>query len=348
MFKIKKTLLLILTGVVLLSSINPAFALNIKNNQFGIVETKDLYNRVVRIYEKQDNIIQPYFNILNDEINYEKTKNLLLQLGMEQDFIDKLSEEDLQIYSTSSQIIGTVSYVKIDSSDKTTYIDESIAIQKSQQINNLIKDQSELFSFENGIIQPLEQTTFQDSYMRIFYLVTYLGNGNYKYSTDARWLTMPFFRGTDSIGSCAQNATVTNNTRSGWYEYDVVTNANGKITYATNRQNITSSSFKNAINGNWYGSVALLKLPNDYKNSNSSIVNSNYKAHYEYNGHVNYPNFASWFNTSATYDHITVTISFTPTISIGVKKPEGSIGFDIVGKHDVRTVNLELYYKPNK
>lgn len=51
--------------------------------------------------------------------------------------------------------------------------------------------------------------------MCVFYLVTCLENGKHKFSTDARWLTMPYFQGKDSPGSCAQNATVTNSTRSG-------------------------------------------------------------------------------------------------------------------------------------
>lgn len=324
-----------------------AFAAENNVNTFGITETVDSNNRVVRIYERKAGSIDLQQSIVPEEINYEETKELLLALGMEQDFIDKLADEDLETYSTSPQMIGTVSYVKIDAEDKVSYLSESVAIQEAEIVRKAVTEKIEELRSETGAIQPLAQDTYEDSYMRVFYLVTYLGNGKYKFSTDARWLTMPFFRGKDSIGSCAQNGTVTNSTRSGWYEYDITYINNGKITYDDGGSNISSTYFKNAINGSWYGSAAIIDLPNDVHGQYSSILYDNYKAHYEYTGHVNYPNSPSWFNTTGSYDHATIANSFTPSVSIDLDGPSGAIGLDITGSTDTRSAELEIYYNPN-
>lgn len=304
----------------------------VKSNNNVQIKEKIINNKITRVLTRNINE-----NILNSEDNsFAETKKLLLELGMERDFIDNLSQKDLEEYSKSTQMIGSVSYSKVNQNGDVEYISEAQALSESSAINQQLENQ----------IQPLAQDTYEDSYMRVFYLVTYLGNGKYKFSTDARWLTMPLIRSTDSLGSCAQNTTVTNSTRSGWYEYDIEQYINGKTTTTHSRKTASSSSFKNAVNGNWYGSVVLLNLPNNQSDAYTSTIYENYKAHYEYTGSVNYPSLESRFNTSGTYDHATIGFSITPSISIGISGTDASIGLDITGKHDSRSVELEIIYTP--
>ena len=181
--------------------------------------------------------------------------------------------------------------------------------------------------------------------MRVFYLVSYLGDAAYYFSTDARWLSMPLFRGYDSIGSCAQNATVIPGTGNGYVEYDIAEIINGKTRRSSDGYDI--SNCKNAVNGSWYGSAGVFNLPNDSHIGNISTMYSNFKAHYEYEGHVTHPNTSSYFNTIGAYDHSKLRLSFSPSVSIDMNGDfSASIGLAITSSTDTRGVELEIHYIP--
>lgn len=266
---------------------------------------------------------------------------------MEQAFIDNLSTDTLEMYSGATSFVGEVSYTKVNSDNVKTYVTEEEAITSAQLINS-----EQMIMQEGSLVQNRQQDTYQDSYMRVFYLVTYLGDddndpGKYYFSTDARWLTMPIFRGTDSIGSCAMECTVTNSSRSGWYEYDTYYTYGLSSWNTPTHSNMSSSSFQNPVNGNWYGSGAIINLPNDSATDTSSIIHTNYKAHYEYCGHVNTPTLSKWFNTIGTYDHSRFTIAFSPSLSIDTGGEfTANLGLDFAVAHDIRGVELEVHYIP--
>lgn len=346
----KKFLSILLSILIIASLSMSAFATSSEDASetvsvdFNMTETVDEYNRVVRTFERD---IGNNAQICSGEIDYSETKAILLAIGMEQDFIDKLSVDTLEIYRTSQQLVGITSYTKSDGNGNVEYVDEKVALEESAIINEAQKERAKRFTSGDKVIQTRTQDTYEDSYMRVFYLVTYEGSGEYYYSTDARWLTMPFFRGKDSIGSCAQNATVTNNTRSGWYEYDVTYINLGATTSSYYNASISSSNYKNAVNGSWYGSAGIIDLPSDIYSDSYSVMYTNYKAHYEYNGHVTSPASPSWFNTIGTYDHSTFTISFSPSVSIDTSGTvSASIGIDVVGVTEPRSEELEIYYQP--
>lgn len=347
----KKLLSVLLSVLILASSSFSAFATSTEDvaktvlDDFGITETVDEYHRVVRTFERDE--VSNTARTRSGDIDYSETKAILLALGMEQDFIDKLSTDTLEIYRTSPQLVGTTSYTKSDADYNMEYVEEEVALEESAIIKEAQEEKIEQLAREERVIQTRTQDTYEDSYMRVFYLVTYQGSGNYYYSTDARWLTMPFFRGKDSIGSCTQNGTVTDSTRSGWYEYDITYITNGVVTYDYDNTSISSSDYKNAVNGNWYGSAGIINLPNDISTDYMITMYDNYKAHYEYNGHVNYPNLASWFNTVGSYVHSTFAIVFSPSVSIDTSgNVSASIGIAVAGVKDTRSVELEIYYQP--
>ena len=188
---------------------------------------------------------------------------------------------------------------------------------------------------------------FEDSYMKITHSAINQGNGSYKFTVNATWLTMPFFRGYDSIGSCAMNGTVTPNTSSGKYWYTTKTYYLGKVT-STPSGNITITNKSNAVNGNWYGSAGIFNLPNDPGSSNgTTVLHTDLKAYYEYKGHVSKPKAESYFNTVGTYSHATVGISFSPSISIDTTgTASASIGLSLFADKDVRNAEREIHYRP--
>ena len=344
--KVKNVLACLMVIAMAISLCASAYAVeeNSVMSEQNILETVDSNHRIIRTFERE-----PSSPSINSIGNTMTTNDILLALGMEQDFIDKLSDEDLEIYATSPKMVATISYAKIDAENNVTYVTESEAIQEAEAMREAQKDKIE--ELKIGVLPGQEmktnaQDTYEDSYMRVFYLVTDMGNGLYFFSTDARWLTMPFFRSKDSLGACAQNCTVDYATRSGWYEYDITEVNAGSVTYDYYWDSIDEDDFKNAINGSWYGSAGILNLPNDGYSETYSIMFDDFKAHYEYKGYVNYTELESYFNTSGTYDHATVAISFSPSVSIGIDGPSASIGLNIFGATDTRTVDLLIHYVP--
>jgi len=322
-----------------------------KSLPFGITEMVDENNRIVRVYERKlDDTNQEQLNRSFSSVDiYAETKELLLALGMEQDFIDNISEDDLKGYSNSESLVGTIAYTKTDAQNNVVYLEESAAIREAKVAREERAKKNKTLHATNGKKNALQTTIvqekYEDSYMRLYHLVSYFGDGSFLYSTDARWLTMPFFRGKDSIGSCAQNGTVTYSTRSGYYEYDYMTLSTGGYV-SSGRKNISSSYFKEAINGSFYGSAAIVDLPNNVNSGSLMRYYSNYKAHYQYQGHVNYPGQVSNFNSIGSYDHSKVTITVTPSVSIGLSGASPTIGLDIAGTTETRSAKVEVKYIP--
>lgn len=356
MKKFKKLIALSLTAMMAISATSvtsfaadPESSSDASDNPFGITTVVNENHQIIRTFERNaNNEIAAVYAANSDERNdYAETKALLSELGMEEYAIDNLSDEDLEKYAVSPKIVTAVSYSEIDNKGNRKYVDENVAIadaaiiQKAQET----KIQNEI----NGI-ETYEQVTVENSVMRLFYATTYHWNESYTFSTDARWLTMPIFRGKDVIGSSAQNCTVTPNTGSGYIEYDRTTMGLG-ITTTTKKvsSTLSSSNFQNVINGSFHGSGAIVSIPADAINSGgaASMYNTNYKAHYQYDGHVNNPSQPQWFNTTGSYTHTYVTISGSPSISINVSgKLAGSLGIKgNITQEVVCQGDLELHYQ---
>lgn len=272
--------------------------------------------------------------------NYVKTKETLSALGMEQDFIESLSVEDLNVYASSPSIKAAVSYFVVDGvSGEMTCISEEEALRGAAAVTS------------DPAIGEMAQDYIQDTYMRVWHAVTNLGASNYKFVTDARWLTMPFFRGTDSIGSCSMNTTVTPGTASGYMEFKQQSISGLQTTTLDRYEAIETSDIKYASNGSFYGAGAVFNLPNDVVISEAqSTTFYDFKVHFEYQGHLMYPELETWFNSTGTYTHATVGISGIPTLTVTIdssgSKPSGSIGITVAGIKEPRSVLLELHYVP--
>ena len=309
---------------------------------YGIIEYIDENHQHIRIY-KQDNNVSPN-SISNGD--YSEIKNVLLALGMEQCFIDNLSQDDLEIYANSSQISASFSYTKTDSEGTTINVDEAYAISEAKKINDeKVKQILELA--ENPSVMPMAdvQKTYEDSYMRVWHGITILGNGNYLSVTDARWLTMPVFRMKDSIGAAQQDCSIYYESASGYYEYDLTQIVNGQVShYYDTHRTISSGNFKTATDGTFYGYAAIVDLPDDVANTYTTQVYDDYKAHFQYNASIRNPGLLTRFNSTGTYDHLEAAVQISPTLEISYDDLIGFISLNTNFSHNPRTAALIVTY----
>jgi hypothetical protein len=249
-----------------------------------------------------------------------------------------LSDQALQEYASSEEIYAVSSYTKIDS-------DGNLINVTKEEAMNAANSRAVVPAPDPGGGWPTYSTSFSDSYMYISYIVSYKGSGQYLFSIDSVWLTMPVFRWSDSLGACAQNMTVENNTRAGWRSYIITEEVNGTNTVHYIEEDLINGTngvtFQNAINGNWYGSAVTFYMPIDGYTPYSSVIYSDYRVHYEYIGKVNYPDQQMNFSATATYCHFQTYLSIDPSIGIDAKGVTVTIGISNEERKEYRTVEFD-------
>lgn len=306
--------------------------------------------------DSQGRIITTYQRNETSSVNTlerNEVKEILSDLGMEDSFIDKLSDEQIDLYASAKQFQGVVLYTATDKNGNVRIVDELEAISKTQHTNSIstipCNNNSHMGVLSNGSI------TRTDEYMRIFFLVTYLGSGRFHYSVDATWLNLPFFRSYDTIGACAMNNAVINVSRYGWLSYDYIYSYAGIYHNTPTTCYFNSSDYYTNINGNWTGAAALFNLPNDVSSTDptsgmtTTIMYTNLAAHFEFQAYVNYPTLESYFNATATYCHSKFGLSFSPSVGITVSgEASASIGLSLMALIDERTAELPypIHYIP--
>lgn len=200
-----------------------------------------------------------------------------------------------------------------------------------------------------GGVSTTEVDTYEDSYMKISYLVSSLGDGEYYFRNISKWLTMPFFRGKDIVSICTMSGTVDYDTEEGYYHYDYVytTSILSEEKSGSKTVLLDEDDFTNVIEGNWYGVSAVLNLPNDISTDETYFLYYNYKVNISYHGYVEHKDLDTRFNTSASYSHS--TLSFIPTgFSIGVSSSGASAAVEFTGLtlKDTRSAKLLIHYVP--
>ena len=311
---------------------------------FVVTEQTDEYGRVTRTYHRDiamdadDNsgdVDSTVDGAVTD--NYAETKALLLVLGMEQEFIDNLSPETLAEIASSQDLSGVVSYVKSGTNGDVTIVDEKTALRES--------------AAKQGGISTYEQGTEEfDGYIRVFHQVTHQGGGKFLYVTDARWLKMPRFKTNDSIGSSALDCTMTPGTESGWYSYTKTKRSNNNVS-GSGPIAIKASDKHYILEGNgWIGAAAIVNIPED----DSDYKYTNFKAHFQYNGHRTNTSSPGYFMSIGNYCHTKASVS-SSGITIQMKTVKnlakenvlaGLIGLKIGTSREAYPVVLEVKYTP--
>lgn len=270
---------------------------------------------------------------------YEIIESVLLDLGMDRDALDRFSEEDWDCYVNAESITSTVSYMKTNEDGETVTVDEETALYETRVKKPPITDE------DVGIISS-NKNTYTDEYMKITFILAQLTGGRYLFSITASWLQMPYWRWTDSLGGCASNLIVVNDTRSGWYSYNMMDGNTGTLLKSVTGS-LTESNFQNSINGNWNGTAAKFDVPEDGDSCNPGIA-ADFKAYVRFEMVVSYPSLALNFNAVATYDHAMVTLNLDPSISIDATGVSASIGLDVKFGSERRTVEFSnpIVYQP--
>lgn len=281
---------------------------------FEIQEVENDNGQIVRRYEKGGQKNQRSAGI-------EEAKALLLAMGLDEKIINSLPEEKLLCVAGSNFVQSAESYIKTGKDNSVVYLDKETALQEASQV----KKQQDVY-IENLLqgISPLEEWEASNGYIRLHYVVLYLGNAKYAFMNSATWLTAPINRGWDSIGACAMGSTVDNSARWGEYSCDMLVSQNGIVTTTTIKPGV--QKYQNAVNGNWYGSALVFLLPANVVNSNEIRIYNNFSATYWYSGYREYPGLESYFNTTGTYDHAYIGINFNPNVSISLNGTSTCIG----------------------
>ena len=283
---------------------------------FTYTEYTNTDNSIIRTYRKQENTAVSALarGVSNDAASAAsaeaKTKAVLASLGMSPAFINALPEEDLEEYANSPQITSMVSYTKTDADGNVVNVPEEEALA----VTSANPDPSWDNMDEPGGGYPSYYSIESDEYMRLTFIVSEMGDGRYKYSVDAVWLAMPFWRFKDSIGIAVQNSSVSYGTYSGWYQYTtVVSHPTGTYSYTT-KDDFRDDDYAQPGNNVWDGGAATFWLPADQHETNSSVIHSGFMVHFECEATVTNPDSITVFNATATYDHSLVM----PDLDVGI------------------------------
>lgn len=321
-----------------------------KNDEYGfeyIEYLKD--NKTIRVYTKEENN-KTVLKLSNFKSNNRMIKEVLKDLGMGENFIDKTNEEKLSDYALADSIVGISSYIKINEDGLKTVVSEEEAIENSKKINN---SRAVIITPVPGFPEEPEEERYveryDDEYMHMYLLIVHLEGERYSFSLDIDWLTSPFFRFEDSIGICAEEITVINSTKSGYFSYGCMTI--NTITGATT--NTFSDSidleFQSVTNSRWAGAAGSFNLPLDIAYDNYSVQYFNMIAHCEFEANIAHPTLATYFNVIGTYDHTVLSLPFDATISFGYNNISAGIGFSPMIGVERRSIETgePIYYVPN-
>lgn len=342
----------VLIFALLFTAICPTFAHTSPSNtffnpQYSYTYTKytDSDGRTVCSYEKAETITTKRSSDTNDSIS--RTKSVLSDMGMSHTFIEALSPNCLIMYSNAEYITSITMFSKTDKNGNVTIVDEETARSQSKNINSsrVITFPEDFGNGEGSGETPdyYYDTEIDNNFMKITHTVSVLGNGEFHYSVDAEWLTTPSYRYYDSLGICVSNNQVINGTASGWTKYNRYTDNNTSPTLVTHSN--YSNSIQQIVNGDWIGVGFKYLLP-----ANDLVYSyDQFSAHFEFKGRVNNPTTESFFNTTATYDHLhfdytitDISLILTPDLEVTLSGNDTYISLDSIFSSQTITVPIAL------
>ncbi len=283
---------------------------------FSVYEYTDPEHQIVRTYVRNENSVKVGNSRVLESETYASTKQLLLALGMEEDNVMQMSNKRLEKYANAKNITSVTTYTKNDADGNIIVVSEDEAMKEVARAGVGARSYPE--------INNTETASSQDAYMRISLFTTYLGNGNYYFSADAKWLNMPSYRSADSFGFALNGHVVNIDSCFAWIEYDRIPYSILGNKYYHEAEGLLSSSYFYPVSGNWGGFAAAFDLKNDWLMGDSY---ANYEVHIEMDTVIEYPSQALNFNVIATYHHSEKTVNISG-VSIGLDS-SGTVGMSI-------------------
>ena len=151
-----------------------------------------------------------------------------------------------------------------------------------------------------------------------------LGDGYYYYTVEAHWMSMPSYRGIDSLGVCADETSIINETKTGWISYDeniyeVGLLGKGDI-IDSNPIKQDLSDLSTVISGDWQGVGVQFELPKNKSPFNSDawafVEYSSLVVHLEFKAKLTFWEEPTSFNVIGSYHHSTISYTIKPTLSM--------------------------------
>jgi hypothetical protein len=324
------------------------------NNKYAYTYTESVSAnfQIIRQYCKQNppalsrNAYVPYQACAEASSN-EYTKDVLRTLGMGEMFISQLSPSTIESYANSESITSIITYMKTDEFGNVVNIPEDEALSVTAIGPNIEQMLPPVEGF-SGIVADKTQTS-SDGYLRMALIISYEGQGIYKFSIDAEWLNSPYHRLKDTLGACAQNIAIENNTRSGWYMFDYAMCITGEYTTHENIKYNLTKFVNTQGNGNWDGSVVICDLANDsYIDRSNYTYYYNQRLHYEFKATIHQWETSTNFNATATYSQMQIAYGVTPAIEISTGGSGVSIGItaDIAHKNYILELDNSITHTP--
>jgi len=331
---------------------------------FIIVEEIDEYNRISRTFERGEG------NQLGARTcvsSLQETKALLLALGMDEYFINRLSDEELNAFVTTPHININVSYSMVDALGNKTYIAPSMAYAYADAAREEVSPAN--FSFENGI-QPMNTTS--NGVMRLSHITSRASRyrdgvfwAGHNFITQTHWLVSPSFDRNvqDSIGSTAMNITPCTQVHS-WLSYTMVrrivdrnTGLDVSRSYLDYWRMLQGDTHR-LINGSWQGMVLLFTLPEDVVILNSPWPHMStvyqffdFRISMTYFAYMQFQNIQQSFASIGAYYHNTRKFGLfigSPTLSISPGSGvSASIGLRFSGANTTQTHSIiNVFFVP--
>lgn len=310
---------------------------NIETMDYRITKTVNSLGQSVSKMERTASM--PYSMESSD---YSNTKVMLHTMGMTNEAINNLSEEDLELYATTPTMYSTCSYFKTDKDGQTSIVSESVALAA--------KSAEEL-----RLSKSLVDDIIRDSYMYVYTSVadisTSSDRGAFRYAAVAEWLTMPTVRLKDMLGVTAQESTVSRDGYMAYIQYIERTIDNGKVIstrgYEDTNRDIPIKDFDAPIgDGTYNGGGITFTMPSDSSIAPTlKTVCSSVQVYLQFNGHTTHTNQETWFNVVGTYSHATIQLVVNPSISLDAN-PVGSLSLTLTPGQEKRNTLIEAHYLP--
>ena len=175
-----------------------------------------------------------------------------------------------------------------------------------------------------------------------------LGDGYYYYTVEAHLMSMPSYRGIDSLGACADESSILNDTKTGWISYNEniyevkLLGKGDLITINSIKQDL--SDITTIISGDWQGVGVQFQLPKNKSPYNSDawafVEYSKFVVHLEFKAKMTRLGDPTSFNVAGSYHHSTINYTIKPTLSMQNKS--GTMAIAISENSEVIPIIAEL------
>ena len=232
---------------------------NVNGYSFPIEEETDENYVTVRKFTQSDSVeLAATKEPAAAARSVNETKALLAALGMSDDLIADLSEESLQVYATSREIVVADYYLREDADGTRKYLPKEVAQRESENVNQMRLQAAK--DHLRGITTQSDtgKGTFNSGYLHGTISWAYRLRAEYYYSVDVNWTTLPQARSYDAIGvSSTYGSTISS---SGYYSYTSIVTT---LTGTTSEERNEPLTPKDDTNGRWLGYCSKFQLPKD-------------------------------------------------------------------------------------